>query len=270
MMHTVRNRGSNMFSSMDSQPQEWLLNDPNALHTLCICCFRDSAHARKWIHTLIPRNQNGKLLKWSSGSREKRTERRRVEFIDAMERHYDDIDFRVHCISSTEGQISNFTQAFYLQNLENVRQALDAKGKNCLVFQVTKDKHIAIPVLRAAKLLWIYYCLKYMKEVHKLHGFLYSDWFACDSMDSEVKALGVSAVNFLLTTTKLDLQISIAKVPKKSEADILSDWLCGWCNFAGSTGATTDFAKRFEALSDRDPSKFEAIHYACEMEARVE
>jgi hypothetical protein len=259
-----------MFSIMDSQPQEWLLNDPNALHTLCICCFRDSAHARKWIHTLLPRNQHGKLLKWSSGSRKKRTERQRAEFIDSMERHYDDIDFRIHCISSTEGQISNFSQAFYLQNLENVSQALDAKGKNCLVFQVAKDKQIAIPVLRAAKLLWIYYCLKYTKEVHQLHGFLHSDWFACDSMSGEVKALGVSMVNFLLTATKLDLQISIAKDPKKSEADILSDWLCGWCNFARSTGRTTDLAKRFEALSNRDPSKFDAIHYACNMEVRVE
>jgi hypothetical protein len=107
-----------------------------------------------------------------------------------------------------------------------------------------------------------------MKEVHQLHGFLHSDWFACDSMSGEVKALGVSMVNFLLTATKLDLQISIAKDPKKS--DILSDWLCGWCNFARSTGATTDLAKRFEALSDRDPSKFDAIHYACNMEVRVD
>jgi len=259
-----------MFSTMDSQPQEWLLNDANTLHTLCICCFRDSAHARKWIHTLVPRNRNGKLLKWSSGSGKERTERRRAEFIDAIERHYDDIDFRIHCISSTEGQISTFTQAFYLQNLENVSQALDAKGKNRIVFRVDKDKQIAVPVLRAAKLLWIYYCLKYLKEVHQLRGFLYSDWFACDSMSGEVKALGVSIVNFLLNATKLDVQISIAKDPKKSEANVLSDWLRGWCNFSRSTGATTAFAKRFEVLSERDPNKFNAIHYACNMEVRVE
>jgi hypothetical protein len=259
-----------MFSIMDSQPQEWLLNDPNALHTLCICCFRDSAHAWKWIHTLIPRNQHGKLLKWSSGSRKKRTERWGAEFIDAMERNYDDIDFRIQCISSTEGEISNFAQAFYLQNLENVSQALDAKGKNCLVFRVSKDKQIAIPVLRAAKLLWIYFCLKYMKEFHQLDGVLYSDWFACDSMSGEHKALGVSMVNFLLTATKLGIQISIATDPKNSEADILADWLVGWCNFARSTGAATDFAKRFEILRDRDHRKFEAIEYACNMEIPTE
>jgi hypothetical protein len=95
-----------MFSTMDSQPQEWLLNDTNALHTLCVCRFRDSAHARKWIYALVPRNQHGKLLKWSSGSRKERTEQRRSKFIDAMEQYYNDIDFRIHCISSTEGQIS--------------------------------------------------------------------------------------------------------------------------------------------------------------------
>ena len=259
-----------MFSTMDSQPQEWLLNDANAMHTLCVCSFRDSAHARKWIHTLIPRNQNGKLLKWSSGSREKRTKRWRTEFIDAMEKHYDDIDFRIHCISSTEGRISNFTQAFYLQNLENVSQALDAKGENCLVFRVAKDKTITLPVLRAAKLLWIYYCLKYLKEVHQLHGFLHSDWFACDSESGKNKAVGVSTVNFLLTATNLDLQISIAKDPKNYEADLLSDWLVGWCNFSRGAGLTTDFSKRFEALGERNPSKFEAIHYACSLEVRVE
>jgi hypothetical protein len=107
-------------------------------------------------------------------------------------------------------------------------------------------------------------------EVHQMHGFLHSDWFACDSMGGEVKALGVSMVNFLLTATKLDLQISIAKDPKKSEADLLSDWLGGWCNFSKSVGATTNFAKRFQALSDRDPSKFEAIHYACNFEVQSE
>lgn len=251
---------------MDSQPQEWLLNETNTLHTLCVCCFRDSAHARKWIHTLVPRNQHGKLLKWSSGSRKKRTEQRRSQFIDAVEQHYNDIDFRIHCISSTEGQISNFAQAFYLQNLANVSQAPDAKGKNCLVFRVEESNEIAIPVLRAAKLLWIYYCLKYMMEVHQMHGFLYSDWFACDSTNGKVQALGVSVVNFLLAATKLDLQISIAKDPKDSEADLLSDWLGGWCNFAKSTGATTNLAKRFQALSDRDPSKFEAIDYSCNLE----
>ncbi|MBX9658821.1 MAG: hypothetical protein K2X00_09660 [Nitrospiraceae bacterium] len=206
------------------------------------------------------------LLKWSSGSRRRRTEKRRAEFIDAMERHYDDLDFQIHCISSTEGQISNFTQAFYLQNLRNISQALDAKGKPCLVFQVAQDKQISIPVLRAAKLLWIYYCLKYMMEAKQLHGFLYSDWFASDSYSGEVKALGVSMVNFLLTATKLDLQISIAKDPRMSEADILSDWLCGWCNFSRSTGATTEIAKRFEMLSKRDSNKFDAIHYECKME----
>lgn len=178
-----------------------------------------------------------------------------------MERHYDAIDFQIHCISSTEGQISSFAQAFYLQNLANVSQALDEAGQNCLVFRVAQDRQIAVPVLRAAKLVWIYFCLKYMKEVHKFSGFIYSDWFACDSMNGEHKALGVSMVNFLLTATNSDLQISIAKDPKQSEADILADWLVGWCNFSRSTGKDSDFAKRFEVLSDRDHGRFDAVHY---------
>jgi len=258
-----------MFSTMDSQPQEWLLNDSNGIHTLCVCCFRDSAHARHWIHTLVPRNQNGQLLKWSSGGRKRRTEQRRAKFFAAMEKHFSDIDFRIHCISSTEGEISNFTQAFYLQNLANIRQALDPNGKTLLIFKVANDKEITIPVLRAAKLLWIYYCLKYMIEVHQLHGLLYSDWFAFDSMDGEVKALGVSIVNFLLSATKLDLQISIAKDPNEFEADLLSDWLVGWCSYARTTNPASDFSQLFDVLSERDPSKFEAIHFACNMETRI-
>jgi hypothetical protein len=187
-----------------------------------------------------------------------------------MELHFSDIDFCIHCISSNEGQISNFAQAFYLQNLENISQSVDQRGKNTLVFQVAKDKQIALPVLRAAKLLWIYHCLKYMKEVRQLHGFLYSDWFACDSMSGEVKALGVSMVNFLLNATKMDLQVSIAKDPKNSEADLLSDWLSGWCNFAKGTGAGTDFARQFETLSARDSNKFDAIHFDRNFNVRVE
>lgn len=89
-------------------------------------------------------------------------------------------------------------------------------------------------------------------------------------MNSEHKALGVSMVNFLLTATNLDLQISIAKDPQQPDADILADWLVGWCNFSKSTGALTDFAKRFEVLRDRDPDKLDAFHYACNMEVRVE
>jgi len=258
-----------MFSTMDSQPQEWLLNRAEALHTLCFCCFRDSKHARTWIHRLVPRNRNGAFLKWSNGGPKKRVHRRRTSFMDVMDQHFDELDFLVHCISSTEGQISKFANSFYLQNLKNITQRVDAKGRNCLVFQVSTNDQIQLPVLQAAKLLWIFFCVKYMKEQHGLDGFIYSDWFACDSYFTPQKAIGVSMVNFLLASVGIGLQVSISEDPKRSEADLLSDWLCGWCNVAKSSAPNHEFARRFEALLQRNPNKFEAVHFDCNVRVKV-
>jgi hypothetical protein len=258
-----------MFSTIDSQPQEWLLNNAKALHTICFCCFRDATHARTWIHALVPRNQNGDFLKWSTGGPKDRVHRRRRRFMDVLDRRFDEMDFLVHCITSTEGQISRFVNAFYLQNLKNITQRLDAKGRNCLVFQVSTNDQIQLPVLQAAKLLWIYFCVKYMKEQHGLEGFIHSDWFACDSYLAPQKALGVSMVNFLLSSSGIGLQVSISKDPKQSEADLLSDWLSGWCNFARSSALDHEFAKRFEALLQRNPNKFAAVHFDCNVRVKV-
>jgi hypothetical protein len=255
-----------MFSTIDSQPQEWLLNEPNFLHTLSVCCFRDAANARSWIHALVPKDKNGKFVKWSAGDSKKRVLRRRNQFIDQVNKHYNDIDFSVHCISSTEGQISLFANALFLQNLHNIRQELDAKGRNCLVFKVSDQKTISMSALRAAKLIWIYFCMKYMKEVHNLNGFVFSDWFSNDSMTGEDKALGVSTVNFLLNSTGVGLQLSIANPPASSGADLLSDWFAGWSNSSKGGSVHSEFAAKFDSLIERIPSKIDWVMYQCNLE----
>lgn len=255
-----------MFTTLDSQPQEWLLNSPALLHTLSFCCFRDAASARHWIHTLIPKDRNGRLLKWSTGGPQRRVQRRRAQFIEAVRTNYDALDFTGHCISSTEGQISTFANALYLQNLPNIGQEEDAKGRNCLVFKINDQKSIRMPALRAAKLIWIYFCMKYMRDVHNLEGFVYSDWFSNDTTQGEDKAIGVGMVNFLLSSTGVGLQLSIAKSPASSEADLLSDWFAGWSNGSKGGMATPEITAQFETLTEREPKKIDWILYQCHLE----
>ena len=255
-----------MFNTIDSQPQEGLLNDANLLHTLCVCCFRDGGSARNWIHTLVPKNRNGNLVKWSAGGPKERVQRRRMQFIEQVDKHYDAIDFVVHCISSTESQISLFANALFLQNLQNIGQELDTKGRNCLVFKVSDQKTICMPALRAAKLIWIFFCIKYMREVHNLSGFIYSDWFSNDAAVGEDKALGVAMVNFLLSSTGVGIQLSIANSPESSEADLLSDWFAGWSNSSKGGTANSELAAKFDALIERTPRKIDWITYQCNLD----
>jgi hypothetical protein len=256
-----------MYTTMDSQPQEWLTNQSDALHTIAFCSFRDGKHARAWIHRLVPRNRNGALVKWSTGGPAARVERRRKQFIDLFSECFDEIDFIIHCVSSTEGQISNFANALYLQNLSIISQRVDTKGRNCLVFRLTETEERVVPVLRAAKLIWIFFCVRYMKEVHNLSGFLYSDWFSCDTPGAHPNTMGVSLVNLLLSSTEVGLQLSIAVDPRRSEADLLSDWVSGWCNSTKSGIGPSEFARQFEVLSERNPAKFEAVHFDCAVKA---
>ena len=252
-----------MFSTMDSQPEEWLLNDANVLHTLCFCCFHDSATAKEWVHKLVPRNQTGRFVKWSGGSGKGRNLKRRLQFIEAIDQNYDDIDFSVHCISSTEGEISLFAQAFYLENIDKITQELDDKHGNCLVLKISETKRVNLPVLRAAMLIWTYYAIKYMKEVNQLNGFIYSDWFSGDRPETGGdKALGVGIVNFLLKATGLDLQLSLPRDPDKAEADLLSDWFAGWSNSANNGSGDVDIKAKFDNVIGRDPKKIDWIRYA--------
>lgn len=253
------------FNTMDSQPEEWLQDDAAVLHTLCFCCFHDSASAKKWIHQLVPKNQIGVLQKWSGGARRDGNLRRRREFIEAINWHYSDIDFSVHCISATEAEISKFAQAFYWQNLNNIRQELDDKNRNCLVFKINEAKEIKIPVLRAAILIWIYYSIKYMKDENNLNGFIYSDWFSADKQTGEDKALGVAMVNFLLKRTGLELELKLPLDPASAEADLLSDWFAGWCNSSKAGTVEAEIKEEFEKVLDRSPKKIDWIMYGVEV-----
>jgi hypothetical protein len=255
-----------MFSTLDSQPQEWLQNDPELLHTLCVCCFRDSVSAREWIHRLVPRDKNGQLLKWSAKGRTTRNLDRRTQFAERVSASYDQMDFSVHCISSTEAQISQFAQAFFLHYNQSITQELDSKNRNCLVFKINQQKTIKIPALRAAKLLWIYFCVKYMKEVNNLIGFIYSDWFCADVPEGEDKALGVSFVNFLLSQTGINLQLSIPHKASQSEADLLSDWFAGWSNSSKGGTGNPELSAKLDQLIERAPQKIDWIMFACNIE----
>lgn len=104
-----------------------------------------------------------------------------------------------------------------------------------------------------------------MKEVHNLSGFIYSDWFSNDTSVGEDKALGVAMVNFLLSNTGVDLQLSIANIPSQSEADLLSDWFAGWCNTSKGGSLTPELAAKFDALIVRVPRKIDWIMYQCEI-----
>jgi hypothetical protein len=182
-----------------------------------------------------------------------------------VNQYIDQIDFKVHCISSTEGEISEFAQAFYMLNFENVRQEGDERGRNTLVFRVSHSKEIKVPVLRAGKLLWIYFVFKYLKEVHNLNGFIFSDWFANDSVEGEERGLGVAIVNFLLKSGGIDLQLSLPNVPSESEADLLSDWFAGWCNSSKTENVDPIIAQEFETLIERHGEKVDWIRYACNL-----
>lgn len=118
-----------------------------------------------------------------------------------------------------------------------------------------------MPALRAAKLIWIYFCIKYMREEKNLDGYIFSDWFSCDATVGETKALGVSMVNFLLSSTGMGLQVSIAKDPSQGEADLLSDWFAGWSNSTNGGSKDSELGRRFKALTDRASPKIDFVSY---------
>jgi hypothetical protein len=209
-------------------------------------------------------------LKWSGGGRTaRRTRERRLRFIDAVESRYDQIDFGVHCISSTETDVSEFTKALYVQNLDNITQEEDQRGRNYLVFTINGEKTLRIPVLRAARLIWVFSCLKYLKDVHNMEGFIYSDWFAGDTAEGEDPAVAVGLVNFLLKSTGTDLQLSIARNPRDSEADLLSDWFAGWSNSSRSGTVDGDIAVRFDELLQRQPAKVDWVRLCCNFQVQI-
>ena len=227
--------------------------DESVFHTVSACHFENLDHIEYWIHKLVPRNQKGDFVKWSGG---RRIDQTRNQFVDNCFKYSSEIDFRVNCVSTSEGEMSWFAWAFYMQNQRQITQRLDAKGRNCLVFQISTERGLSFPVLRAGYLIWYHHVIRYLVESQNIKGKFISDNFACDQPGpGEGKAIGVSFVNFLLTQSKSDVQISLPITERYRACDRLSDYFCGWVNSARSKKATKSHEQKLAEL-EAHPKRF--------------
>jgi hypothetical protein len=227
--------------------------DGSVYHTVAACHFENLEHIEHWIHKLVPQNQNGDFVKWSGGRRKAET---RSKFVDNCLKYASEIDFRVNCVSTSEGEMSWFAWAFYMQNQRHVTQRLDAKDRNCLVFKISTEKDLHFPVLRAGYLIWYHNVIRYLAESQGIKGKLISDNFANDQEGpGDGKALGVSFVNFLLTQSKSDLQVSLPINERYKAYDRLSDYFCGWVNSVRSKTAAESHEQKLSEL-EAQPKKF--------------
>ena len=152
-------------------------------------------------------------------------------------------------MSTSEGEMSWFAWAFFMQNQRHITQRLDARSRNCLVFKISTEKDLQFPVLRAGYLIWYHNVIRYLAESQNIKGKLISDNFACDQEGpGDGKALGVSFVNFLLTQSKSDLQVSLATTERYRACDRLSDYFCGWVNSVRSKTATQSHEQKIAEL----------------------
>ena len=242
-----------MITTLDAQYQEWMEGDEKVFHTVTACHFENIEHIEHWINKLIPRNQSGNLVKWSGGKRKSHT---RELFANNCLKNAGEIDFRVNCISTNEGEMSWFAWSFYMQNQRNVTQRIDTKGRNCLVFKISSEKDLQFPVLRAGYLIWYHHVIRYLAESQNIAGRLISDNFACDQEGpGDGKALGVSFVNFLLKQSNSNLQVSLAVADRYRECDRLSDYFCGWVNTVQSKTAAKALEQKLAELESH-PNKF--------------
>lgn len=245
-----------MITTLDTQPQEWMEGDENIFHTVAACHFQSIEHIEHWINKLIPRNQNGSFIKWAGG---RRKDQSRDQFIDNCTRHSNEIDFKVNCVSTNESEMSWFAWAFYMQNQRLVTQRLDNKNRNCLVFQISGNKEIVFPVLRAGYLIWYHHVIRYLAEFQKINGMFLSDNFACDE---EGKALGVSFVNYLMFQSKCEIRVSLPTNDRFRECDRLSDYFCGWVNSIRSNIAVEEQVNKLSELESNDNKFIENVIYA--------
>lgn len=242
-----------MLTTLDAQPQEWMEGDADVYHTVAACHFKSLEHIEYWVEKLIPKNQNGRFVKWSSNRGSKR---HRDEFINNCLKHSNEIDFMVNCISSLEGKMSWFAQAFYMQNNTLITQKIDAKGRNCLVFQISSENSLSFPVLRAGYLIWYHHVIKYLGEFKGITGKFLSDNFCADEVGpGDGKALGVGFVNFLLKPSPLGIQVSLPTNDRYRQCDQLSDYFCGWVNSVRS-GVSNEKHQRQLAELESTPNKF--------------
>ena len=217
-----------MLTTLDAQPQGWMEGDAHGVHTVSACHFQNHEHAEYWVRKLVPTNKNGRFVKWSGGRRKVRS---RSTFMANCLRHASEIDFRVNCISSLEGQMSWFAWAFYMQNRNLVRQELDNKGRNCLVFPINQEVEFRFPVLRAGYLIWYHRVVEYLAQVKTIRGMVLSDNFCNDDFGTHSHAAqGVAFVNFLLSQSGQALKVSLPTSDQFRDLDRLSDCFCGWVN----------------------------------------
>lgn len=227
--------------------------DASVYHTVAACSFESAEHIEHWINKLVPKDRNGEFVKWSGGRRKRET---RNKFIANCLRFASEIDFRINCVSTNEGEMSWFAWAFYMQNQRYVSQRLDAKGRNCLVFKTTTEDELPFPVLRAGYLIWYHHVIRYLAESQGVKGKLLSDNFANDQEGpGEGKALAVSFVNFLLAQSNSDLLVSLPVTARYRAYDRLSDYFCGWVNSVRSNSADERQAQELATL-EAQPRKF--------------
>lgn len=249
-----------MITTLDAQPQEWMEGDEGVFHTVAACHFENLEHIEHWIHKLIPRNQNGDFVKWSGGRRKGQT---RDQFVDNCLKYASEIDFRVNCVSTSEGEMSWFAWAFFMQNQRHVTQRLDARSRNSLVFKISTERDLQFPVLRAGYLIWYHNVIRYLAESRNIKGKLISDNFACDQEGpGDGKALGVSFVNFLLTQSKSDLQVSLATTERYRACDRMSDYFCGWVNSVRSKTATEAHEQKLAELEAHPKNLVDNVLFA--------
>src|SRR5712691_540121 len=168
-----------MFTTLDAKPQEWMQGDPAVLHTVAACHFASPEHAEHWIDALIPKNRNGQFVKWAGGRRKDET---RNAFLAACIDHAHELDFSITCVSSSEGEMSWFAWAFYFPNRHLITQRTDAKGRNCLIFELGNGESVEFPVLRAGYLIWYHNVIRYLSDGKGLRGKFLSDNFCNDEV----------------------------------------------------------------------------------------
>ncbi len=132
-----------------------------------------------------------------------------------------------------------------------------------MVFKISTEKDLQFPVLRAGYLIWYHNVIRYLAESQNINGKLISDNFACDQEGpGDGKALGVSFVNFLLTQSKSDLQISLATTERYRACDRLSDYFCGWVNSVRSKTAAESHEQKLAELEAHPKNLVENVLFA--------
>lgn len=248
------------FTTLDAKPQEWMQGDPTVLHTVAACHFASPEHAEHWINALVPKNRNGDFVKWAGGRRKHET---RNAFLAACVDRARELDFSISCVSSSEGEMSWFAWAFYFPNRHLIAQKTDAKGRNCLVFELGNGQSVALPVLRAGYLIWYHNVVRYLTDGKGIHGNFLSDNFCADEVGpGPGKAMGVGFVNWLLSMSDVKPQVSLPTNDRFRRLDLLSDHFCGLANTVWSGAATESQAQDFNAFEQSRPDLCENVRFA--------